>query len=89
MSPRTRYNILPLISVGIGFPLLVTTSHISRSLTIVLVVLLGVGFASYSMSIRCPKCRKQVGMAGIFRTPFAPRRCRECGQDLTIDPRRT
>ncbi len=43
----------------------------------------------YASSLRCPECRKPIACNGGIWMPYAPRRCSQCGHDLTAHvPRR-
>ena len=89
MSIRTKAIVVVVAWPLLGFPLVVATAALSSWFLLILVPLF-IALGVLSLTLKCPNCRwpvlnRKVHVAGfepVFATPFAPRRCTNCGWDL-------
>jgi hypothetical protein len=85
MAPRPKYLAVAFGGFAVIFTALIVTSEINpKALPFVLFPAIAI-VGGYSMTIRCPNCRRPVGYWGYGfwgGFGFPPRLCRKCGRDL-------
>ena len=89
MRLRTRLRLAILLWFVGGFSLIVLCVHLSRWYSVIL-LLLFLGIAFYTMSLKCPNCNKPVlnnpvrvfGIEMWLTTAWMPKKCSKCSYDL-------
>ncbi len=84
MPPRRKFHLVMLLWLVGGGAILFLTPGPPRNAVLVFVPL-GAILGIWSMNIRCPSCGRPVGYIGQgIWSPFVPRKCGDCGRDLTV-----
>jgi hypothetical protein len=85
MSLRGRYYSIAVVWLVLGLAIGVAFSGY-RWMPFLFFGLVA-AIAGYSISLRCPSCRKPIGLNPILGvwswTPWVPQKCSKCNYDLT------